>query len=171
MLNYSLRKKVLRSAVGKTHVLRSGLVMDYTTSCFPLFVLGYPLDSRCLCFLAIGVAWSILTNHRPRYVTQGIHLLVFGTFQFLPTGLHGLCLGCCFSGLLPLRSLANGPLIGVRFRECLVVRLHSEIDQIHLSIEAQCVTTLLPLGDCHTWFFLFLNTEHSIILGHYLLYE
>ncbi len=25
----------------------------------------------------------------------------------------------------------------------------SEIDQIHLSIEAQCVTTLLPLGDCH----------------------
>ncbi len=24
-----------------------------------------------------------------------------------------------------------------------------EIDQIHLSIEAQCVTTLLPLGDCH----------------------
>ncbi len=35
------------------------------------------------------------------------------------------------------------------FRESLVIRLHSEIDQIHLSIEAQCVTTLLPLGDCH----------------------
>ncbi len=34
-------------------------------------------------------------------------------------------------------------------RESLVVRLHSEIDQIHLSIEAQCVTTLLPLGACH----------------------
>ncbi len=29
------------------------------------------------------------------------------------------------------------------------IRLHSEIDQIHLSIEAQCVTTVLPLGDCH----------------------
>ncbi len=29
-------------------------------------------------------------------------------------------------------------------------RLHSEIDQIHLSIEAQCGTTYLPLGDCHT---------------------
>ena len=27
--------------------------------------------------------------------------------------------------------------------------LHSEIDQIHRSIEAQCVTTLLPMGDCH----------------------
>ncbi len=32
----------------------------------------------------------------------------------------------------------------------LVVRLQSEIDQIHLSIEAQCVTTLLPMGDCHS---------------------
>ncbi len=45
--------------------------------------------------------------------------------------------------------LGYGPPIGVRFRESLVVRLHSEIDQIHLSIEAQCVTTLLPLGHCH----------------------
>ncbi len=60
---------------------------------------------------------------------------------------HGMCFGCCFSGPLPLRSLTNGPPIGVRFWESLVVRLHSEIDQIHLGIEAQCVTTLLPLGD------------------------
>ncbi len=37
---------VLRSVVGKTHVLRKGLVMDYTPSYFPLIVLGYPLDSR-----------------------------------------------------------------------------------------------------------------------------
>ncbi len=50
----------------------------------------------------------------------------------------------------PIVSLLNGPPIGVRFRESLVIRLHSEIDQIHLSIEAQCVTTVLPLGDCHT---------------------
>ncbi len=49
----------------------------------------------------------------------------------------------------PLIVLGYGPPIGVRFRESLVVRLHSEIDQIHLSIQAQCVTTLLPLGDCH----------------------
>ncbi len=47
--------------------------------------------------------------------------------QFLPTGLHGLCFGCCFSGPLPLCSLINGPPIGVRFRETLVIRLHSEI--------------------------------------------
>ena len=59
---------MLPSAVGMAHVLRSGLMMGYTTSYFPLSVLGY------------------------RY---------------------------------------------------------SEIDQIHLSIEAQCVNTLLPLGDCH----------------------
>ncbi len=31
------------------------------------------------------------------------------------------------------------------------VGIHSEIDQIHLSIKAQCVTTLLPLGKCHMW--------------------
>ncbi len=37
---------MLQSAVGKTHVLRSGLVMDYTTSYFPFIVLGYPLDSK-----------------------------------------------------------------------------------------------------------------------------
>ncbi len=30
-------------------------------------------------------------------------------------------------------------------------RLHSEIDQIHLSIEAQCDTNYLPLCDCHNW--------------------
>ncbi len=63
---------------------------------------------------------------------------------------HGLCFGCCFSGPLPLRSLINGPPIGVRVRESLIITLHSEIDHLHLSIEAQCVTTLLPLGDCHT---------------------
>ena len=39
------------------------------------------------------------------------------------------------------------------YSTCFAVRTRqdSEIDQIHLSIEAQCVTTLLPLGDCHTW--------------------
>ncbi len=56
--------------------------------------------------------------------------------RFGPTGLHGLHFGYCFSGPLPLRSLINGPPIGVRFRESLVVILYSEIDQIHLGIEA-----------------------------------
>ncbi len=35
---------MLRSAVGMAHVLRSGLVMGYTTSYLPLIVLGYRLD-------------------------------------------------------------------------------------------------------------------------------
>ncbi len=33
-------------------------------------------------------------------------------------------------------------------RESLIFRLHSKIDQIHLSIEAQCGTACLPMGDC-----------------------
>ena len=73
---------VLWSAVGKTHVLRSGLVMDYTTSYFPLIVFG----------------------------------------------------------------------------------LYSEIDHLHLSIEAQCVSHLLPLGDCHilcAWFAMLVWIHHA----------
>ncbi len=81
--------------------------------------------SRCLIFLAPKVTWSGLDQ---------VNAISF--LQFLPTGLHGLCFGYCFSGPLPLRSLVNGPPIGVRFRESLVSRLHSEIDQIHLGIEA-----------------------------------
>ncbi len=119
---------------------------------------------RCLMFPALEVTWSVWTNHKPRCVRSTLALKLsvsppyypiksiankIGSFQFLPTGLHGLCFGCCFSGPLPLRSLIKGPPIGVRFQESLVVRLYAEIDQIHLSIEAQCVTTLLPLGDCH----------------------
>ncbi len=63
-----------------------------------------------------------------------------GTFRILPTGLHGLCFGFCFAGLLRLRSLLHGPLSRVHFGESLVVRLYSEIDHIHLSSEAQCVS-------------------------------
>ncbi len=38
---------------------------------------------------------------------------------------------------------------GVHFGESLVVRLYSEIDHIHLSSEAQCVSHHLPQVDCH----------------------
>ena len=47
-------------------------------------------------------------------------------------------------------SLTNGPLFRVRFGESLVFRLYSEIDHFHLSSEAQGVSHVLPLGDCHT---------------------
>ena len=41
---------------------------------------------------------------------------------------------------------SNGPLLRVRFGESLVFRLYTEIDHIHLSSEAQCVSHLLPPG-------------------------
>ncbi len=72
-----------------------------------------------------------------------------GFLQFLPSGQHGLCFGYLFSGPFPLRSHIGSPPFGVCFRESLVFRLYSEIDQIHLSIEAQCGTAYLPMGDCH----------------------
>ncbi len=152
---------MLRSTVGMAHIMRSGLVMGYTTSYFPLIMLGYHSDSnRSYGPLSDTLGFTQL-NQLP---------IKIGSFQFLPTGLHGLCFGCGFSGPLPLRSLANGPPIVVCFRESLFVRLHSEIDQIHLSIEAQCVTTRLPLGDCHNWllitwltvFFLFTFKKGSV---------
>ncbi len=73
-----------------------------------------------------------------------------GFLQFLPTGQHGLCFGYLFSGPLPLRSHIDSSSFGVCFRESLVIRLYSEIDQIHLRIEAQCSTACLPMCDCHT---------------------
>ncbi len=61
--------------------------------------------------------------------------------QFLPSGQYGLCFGYCFSGPLPLCSHhGQVTLRGACLRESLVVRLYSEIGQIHLSIEAQCGT-------------------------------
>ncbi len=69
-------------------------------------------------------------------------------FHILPTGIHGLCFGFCFSGPLPPHSLLHGPLSRVHFGESLVIRLYSEIEQIHLSSEAQCVSHHLPLVDC-----------------------
>ncbi len=97
--------------------------------------------SRCLIFPALPevakVTWAKLTNH------------TIGFLQFLPTGQHGLCFGYLFSGPLPLRSHIDSPPFGVCFRESLVIRLYSEINQIHLSIEAKCGTACLPVGDCH----------------------
>ncbi len=68
----------------------------------------------------------------------------------------GCALAFVFAGPLPLRSLKNGLLFRVHFGESLVVRLYSEIDHLHLSIEAECVSHLLPtsvnlvsLEQCH----------------------
>ncbi len=55
-----------------------------------------------------------------------------------------------------------------RFAFCLVnfgipLGLYSEIDQIHLSSEAQCVSHHLPLVDCHTSQFLLPHKKNQII--------
>ncbi len=62
-------------------------------------------------------------------------------------------MGCALAFVLQVRSLylSNGPLFRVRFGESLVFGLYSEIDHLHLSSEAQCVSHLLPLGDCHNY--------------------
>ncbi len=95
------------------------------------------------------VTWSKWANIRCRCIIKS-KVNTHGFLQFLPLGQYGLCFGYFFSGLLPLRSHFNSPPFGVCFRESLVPRLHSEIDQIHLSIEAQCGTACLPMGDCHS---------------------
>ncbi len=135
---------LLRSAVGLTHDLRSDLWWT-----IPLRIL-------------LGQFWDTLriphdqanpsqTHRCPGACgsRQSDHVIIFGTYHILPTGIHGLCFGYCFSGPLPLHSLLHGPLSRVHFRESLVVRLYSEIDHIYLSIEAQCVSHHLPLVDCH----------------------
>ncbi len=71
------------------------------------------------------------------------------TFQFLPTGLHGLCFGFYFAGPLPQTSLGHSPLLRVHLGESLVFILYSGIDHIRFSSEGQCVTDDLPPLDCN----------------------
>ncbi len=142
----SLYKRwLLRSAVGKTHNLRSDLWWT-----IPLHILldrfGIPFGFHAIKSALArhsGVQVPVISRH------EG-HVVTFGTFHILPTGLHGLCFGFCFAGPLPLRSLSHGPLSRFHFGESLVNRLYSEIDHIHLSSEAQCVSHHLPLVDCHS---------------------
>ncbi len=102
-------------------------------------IMTIPLQLSMICHYAYSTPWQVTrTNHRPRYVSfwcprEGSHLLVPSS-SYLGVYMGCVCFGYCFSGPLPLRSLTNGPLF-----------------HIHLSIEAQCVTTLLPLGDCHMY--------------------
>ncbi len=50
----------------------------------------------------------------------------------------GCALAIVFKPVLSTFPQRRGYLIGACFRESLIIRLHSEIGQIHLSIEAQC---------------------------------
>ncbi len=142
---------LLRSAVGMTHSLRSDLwwaipfriLFDqfWDTSRIPHDQASPSQTHRCP-----GVSGS----------RQSVHVIIFdfmpiniGAFHILPTGIHALCFGSFVSGPLPLRSMLHGPLSRVHFGESLIIRWYSEIDQIHLSSEAQYVSHHLPPVDCH----------------------
>ncbi len=104
----------------------------------------------------LGVQVPVISCH------EGHHLscmpINIGTFP----GLHGLCFDFCFAGPLPQHSLSHGPLLRINFGESLVVRLYSEIDQIHLSSEAQCVSHHLPQVDCHRLDTFASNAPHDV---------
>ncbi len=146
-------KQLLQSAVGKTHDLWSDLWWTiplrillgqfWDTSWIPPDQVSPGQTHRCP-----GACGSRQKGH---VVILDYMPIKIGAFHILPTGLHGLCFGFCFAGPLPLRSLLHGPLSRVHFGESLVVRLHSEIDHIHLSSEAQCVSHHLPQVDCHNF--------------------
>ena len=78
------------------------------------------------------------------------HVVIFGTFQFLPTGLHGLCFGICFAGPLPLRSLAHGPLLRVHFRESLVLDYIQKSTISTLAVKLSVSAIIYP-GWTATW--------------------
>ncbi len=95
---------MLRSAVGMTHVCCQDLwwampLHIFHWSCWD--TIWIPTDRMDLC--------QTHCKQVPDFSRAQGHVVRFG-----PTGLHGLCFGCCFSGPLPLRSLINGPPIGVR---------------------------------------------------------
>ena len=68
-----------------------------------------------------------------------------GTYHIQPNRCTWVVLWLFRFRSTPQRSLIYGPLSRVLFGESLVNRLYSEIDQIHLSIEAQCVSPYYPL--------------------------
>ncbi len=113
---------LLRSAVGKTHDLRSDLWWTIPLCpgalCIYLIIFGIPFGSQPI--------KSALARH------SGVQVPVvpatYGSTWVV------LWLLFCRSALC---SLSHGPLSRVHFGESLVVRLYSEIDHIHLSSEVQ----------------------------------
>ncbi len=65
--------------------------------------------------------------------------------------IYFLCCGQLWVRHMICRQTCDGL---YHFGESLVVRLYSEIDHIHLSSEAQCVSHLYPQVDCHILAFL-----------------
>ncbi len=96
-------------------------------------------------FFGKGLWWVMPTSIKIHWIGmkhhKGFNRSCGPLSDTLSSGQYGLCFGYCFSGPLPLRSHhGQVTLRGTCFRESLVIRLYSEIGQIHLSIEAQCGT-------------------------------
>ncbi len=149
---------VLRSTVGMTQVLKwtcdglrglwvfKGFGWNIKVVSIVICAFVRRTVSRCLTFPALQeVAWSrgqvsrgqVLANSRSRYIN---------TRSFPPVPAFGSIWVVLW--LLFFRSAPStfpqrrGYLLGACFRESLVIRLHSEIGQIHFSIEAQCDSTI-----------------------------
>ncbi len=80
---------------------------------------------------------------RTRLIPRQTYFSVYERQILNPVGQNSLLLAR--EGVSLLRSAVGKTHV---LRSGLVMD-YSEIGHIHLSIEAQCVTTLLPLGDCH----------------------
>ncbi len=134
--------QLLRSADGMTHVLRSRLVMGYATSffhwsCWDTFWI--PTDHMDLC--------QTHCKQVPDFSRLWGHVVSLDQWRLLPVPTYGstwVVLWLLFFRSAPFTFPSKRSTHRVRFRESLVVRLYSEIDQIHVSIEAQCVTTYYP---------------------------
>ncbi len=133
---------LLRSAVSMTHVFGKGLWWVMRTIGFTAFgwntIKGFNRSCVPLSDTLQAGAWLF-----PRYRKWPDHVGRFWpiesavTRSFPPVPAFG-SIWVVLWLLFPQR---RGYLLGVCFLESLVFRLHSEIDQIHLSIEAQCGTT------------------------------
>ncbi len=92
--------------------------------------------SRCLIFPAL---LEVNTRGFLQFLRGDIKISVILWCRPLPTGQYGLCFGYCFSGPLPPRShIGQSTFRGLFPGVPSLNRLYSEIQQIHLSIEAQC---------------------------------
>ncbi len=126
LLHRNMGNDMLRSAVGMTHVLRSRLVMDYTTSYFHWScwdTIWIPPDHMDLCQThrncrLAGVRIFRKRHHRTVKVCPKGTLIYgeisylkiankIGPFQFLPTGQHGLCFWLNRSRSAPSRGVPS----------------------------------------------------------------
>ncbi len=109
--------RVLRSAVGKTHDLRSDLWWT-----IPLHILldhfGIPLGFQPIKSTLLTLRCPGACDFPP-WGSRGHDNQYW--YLPVPTGLHGLCFGFCFAGPVTLRSLSHGPLLRVHFGESLVI--------------------------------------------------